>query len=66
MPPASGRARGIAIHEPFGSVVGEVVEMLMWEGLPPIAPALCNAIYPLTQRRVRRLSMIRRGQLITA
>jgi hypothetical protein len=29
MPPASGRARSIAIHEPFVSVVGEVVEMLM-------------------------------------
>lgn len=143
-----GRARGIAIHESFGSVVGEVVEMSMQEGLPrvhrvvavidcgiavnpqmiaaqlesainyglsaalygeitfvegkpqqanfdayrvvrineapmveahivpstqpptgvgepglpPIAPALCNAIFALTQKRVRRLPMIRGGQ----
>jgi isoquinoline 1-oxidoreductase subunit beta len=151
-PPPHGRARGIAIHESFGSVVGEVVEMSVQEGLPrvhrvvavidcgtavnpqmiaaqlesainyglsaalygeitfvegkpqqanfdsypvvrineapvveahivpsqepptgvgepglpPIAPALCNAIFALTQKRVRRLPMIRRGQFITA
>jgi hypothetical protein len=31
-PPPRGRARGIAIRESFGSVVGEVVEMSMQDG----------------------------------
>jgi CO/xanthine dehydrogenase Mo-binding subunit len=35
-------------------------------GLPPAAPVLCNAIFALTQKRVRCLPKIRRGQFITA
>ena len=31
-------------------------------GVPPIAPAVANAIFALTKRRVRRLPMIRGGQ----
>ena len=33
-------------------------------GTPPIAPAVANAIFALTQRRARRLPMIRGGQLM--
>jgi isoquinoline 1-oxidoreductase subunit beta len=147
-PLSPGRARGIAIHESFGSVVGEVAEVSMQEGLPrvhrvvavidcgiavnpqmiaaqiesavnyglsaalygeitfaagkpqqanfdtyqvmrideaptvethilpsesppsgvgepglpPIAPAVANAIFALTKKRVRRLPMVRGGQ----
>jgi isoquinoline 1-oxidoreductase beta subunit len=149
-PLPAGRARGIAIHESFGSVVGEVAEVSMQgglprvhrvvavidcgiainpqmiagqiesavnyglsaalygeitfmdgkpqqanfdtypvvrmneaplveahilpsdqpptgvgePGLPPIAPAVCNGIFALTRRRVRRLPMVRSGQFM--
>jgi isoquinoline 1-oxidoreductase beta subunit len=147
-PLPAGRARGIAVHESFGSVVGEVAEVSLQDGLPrvhrvvavidcgfavnpqmiaaqiesavnyglsaalygeitfadgkpgqsnfdayrvvrmseaprvevhivpsqeapsgvgepgtpPIAPAVANAIFALTQKRVRRLPMVRGGQ----
>jgi len=35
-PLPAGRARGIAIHESFGSVVGEVAEVSMQDGLPRV------------------------------
>jgi isoquinoline 1-oxidoreductase beta subunit len=34
LPP--GRARGIAVHESFGSVVGEVAEVSMQDGIPRV------------------------------
>ncbi len=36
MPLPAGRARGVAIHESFGSVVGEVAEVSMQDGLPRV------------------------------
>jgi isoquinoline 1-oxidoreductase beta subunit len=33
-------------------------------GLPPIAPAVGNAIFTLTEERVRRLPMIRGGKFV--
>ncbi len=149
-PLPTGRARGIAIHESFGSVVGEVAEVSMQgglprvhrvvavidcgiainpqmiagqiesavnyglsaalygeitfadgkpqqanfdtyqvvrmneaplveahilasdqpptgvgePGLPPIAPAVCNGIFALTRKRVRRLPMVRGGRFM--
>ena len=148
-PAAAGRARGIALHESFGSVVGEMAEVSLLDGVPrvhrvvvvidcgyavnpqlvksqmesavtyglsaalygeitfkdgapqqsnfdgypvvrmndaplveayivpsdlaptgvgepgtpPIAAAVANAVFSLTQKRVRRLPMIRAGQL---
>jgi isoquinoline 1-oxidoreductase beta subunit len=38
LPP--GRARGIAIHESFGSVLGEVAEVSMRDGLPRVHRAV--------------------------
>ena len=35
-PLPAGRARGVAIHESFGSVVGEVAEVSMQDGLPRV------------------------------
>src|SRR5208282_6158015 len=35
-PLPAGRARGIAIHESFGSVVGEVAEVSIEDGLPRV------------------------------
>jgi len=35
-PPAAGRGRGLAIHESFGSVVGEVAEVSMEDGRPRV------------------------------
>ena len=147
--PPAGRARGIAIHESFGSVVGEMAEVSMQKGVPhvhrvvavihcgiavnpqlvkaqmesavtyglsaalfgeitfkdgsvqqsnfdgypvvrmneapqveayivpsedaptgvgepgtpPIAPAVANAVFALTRKRLRRLPMVRAGQL---
>jgi isoquinoline 1-oxidoreductase subunit beta len=35
-PPAAGRSRGIAVHESFGSVVGEMAEVSLDDGVPRV------------------------------
>jgi isoquinoline 1-oxidoreductase subunit beta len=41
-PPATGRARGIAVHEPFNSVVAQVAEVsLRPDGLPTVERVVC-------------------------
>ncbi|HEY4067601.1 MAG TPA: molybdopterin cofactor-binding domain-containing protein [Burkholderiaceae bacterium] len=42
-PLAAGRARGVALHESFGSVVAEVVEVSLVEGKPRVHRVVCAA-----------------------
>jgi isoquinoline 1-oxidoreductase beta subunit len=39
----AGRARGVALHESFGSIVAEVVEVSMAEGRPKVHRVVCAA-----------------------
>jgi isoquinoline 1-oxidoreductase beta subunit len=39
--PASGRARGIALHESFGSIVAQVAEVSIQEGRPRVHRVVC-------------------------
>ena len=58
MPDAPKVVRVHLIDNP-GDAMGGVGE----PGLPPVAPALCNAIYAATGKRIRRLPVA--GQLST-
>ncbi|MBG9388521.1 xanthine dehydrogenase family protein molybdopterin-binding subunit [Caenimonas aquaedulcis] len=40
-PPAAGRARGVALHESFGSVVAQVVEVSLEAGRPRCHEVVC-------------------------
>lgn len=40
-PPAAGRARGVALHESFGSIVAQVVEVSMEKGAPRVHRVVC-------------------------
>jgi isoquinoline 1-oxidoreductase beta subunit len=40
-PPPSGRARGIAVHESFGSFVAEVAEVSLVDGAPRVHRVVC-------------------------
>lgn len=42
-PLAAGRARGVALHESFGSVVAEVVELSLAAGRPKVHRVVCAA-----------------------
>jgi isoquinoline 1-oxidoreductase beta subunit len=41
MPPAPGRGRGVALHESFGSVVAQVVEVSLQGGVPRVHRVVC-------------------------
>lgn len=40
-PPADGRARGVALHESFGSIVAQVAEVSLTEGPPRVHRVTC-------------------------
>ena len=40
-PPPSGQARGIALHESFGSIVAQVVEVSLGDGRPRVHRVVC-------------------------
>lgn len=40
-PLSAGRARGVALHESFGSIVAQVVELSMSQGLPRVHCVVC-------------------------
>jgi isoquinoline 1-oxidoreductase beta subunit len=40
-PPSAGRARGIALHESFGSIVAQVAEVSLEDGQPRIHRVVC-------------------------
>lgn len=40
-PPPAGRARGVALHESFGSVVAQVAEVSLYEGKPKVHRVVC-------------------------
>ena len=40
-PPAAGRARGVAVHESFGSTVAQVVEVSLENGRPRVHRVVC-------------------------
>ena len=42
-PAPAGRARGIALHESFGSIVAEVVEVSLVDGKPKVHRVVCAA-----------------------
>ena len=42
-PNAAGRARGVALHESFGSVVAQVVEVSLVDGRPRVHRVVCAA-----------------------
>jgi isoquinoline 1-oxidoreductase beta subunit len=42
-PLAAGRARGVALHESFGSIVAQVVEVSLVEGRPRVHRVVCAA-----------------------
>jgi isoquinoline 1-oxidoreductase beta subunit len=42
-PPAPGRARGVALHESFGSIVAQVVEASIEGGRPRLHRVVCAA-----------------------
>jgi isoquinoline 1-oxidoreductase beta subunit len=42
-PPPAGRARGVALHESFGSIVAEVVEVSLLNGQPKVHRVVCAA-----------------------
>lgn len=42
-PLPAGRARGVALHESFGSIVAEVVEVSLVEGKPQVHRVVCAA-----------------------
>lgn len=42
-PIAAGRARGVALHESFGSIVAEVVEVSLANGRPKVHRVVCAA-----------------------
>jgi isoquinoline 1-oxidoreductase beta subunit len=42
-PLAPGRARGVALHESFGSIVAEVVEVSLQAGVPRVHRVVCAA-----------------------
>jgi isoquinoline 1-oxidoreductase beta subunit len=42
-PLAAGRARGVALHESFGSVVAQVVEVSLVDGRPRVHRVVCAA-----------------------
>ena len=42
-PLAAGRARGIALHESYGSVVAEIVEVSLVDGKPKVHRVVCAA-----------------------
>src|SRR5207247_598465 len=42
-PPPAGRARGVALHESFGSIVAEVVEVSLVNGQPRLHRVVCAA-----------------------
>jgi len=41
--PPAGRARGVALHESFGSIVAEVVEVSLVNGVPKVHRVVCAA-----------------------
>jgi hypothetical protein len=67
-PLPAGRARGIAIHESFGSVVGEAAEVSMQGGLPAALYGEITFAEGKAQqanfdtKRVRRLPRVCGGQ----
>jgi isoquinoline 1-oxidoreductase subunit beta len=40
-PPPAGRARGLALHESFGSIVAQVIEVSIEQGTPRIHKVIC-------------------------
>ena len=40
-PPPAGRARGLALHESFGSIVAQVVEVSIEQGTPRVHKVIC-------------------------